>query len=103
GQSLMRQHVGVPPDFMQRLVLRHGVNAKEILKNVRSLSGLGELFGRGLNLLCEREIEYLIEHEWARSADDILWRRTKCGLHMDEDERERAKVFIDTKLKVLYP
>ncbi|MBI4996769.1 MAG: glycerol-3-phosphate dehydrogenase [Rhodocyclales bacterium] len=41
-------------------------------------------FGGGLH---QREVEYCIEHEWARSADDILWRRTKAGLAMTPDER----------------
>ncbi len=103
AQSFMSRHTGVAPDFVGRLVFRHGVNAELILKNIRSMDDLGELFGRGLNLLCEREIDYLIAREWARSADDILWRRTKCGLHMDEAERARVTGFIDQKLKVHYP
>jgi len=53
----------------------------------------------GLNLLCEREIEFLLRDEWALSAEDILWRRTKCGLHMDDAERQRASDFIKMKLK----
>jgi glycerol-3-phosphate dehydrogenase len=101
AKSLMTKHIGVPPDFIERLVLRHGMNASVVLNRVRGMDDLGALFGRGLNLLCEREIEYLIAKEWARSAEDILWRRTKCGLHMDEDERLRAAEFIDGKLKVL--
>ncbi len=100
--GLARQHTGLPPDFIERLVLRHGVNVARILKGARLFDHLGECFGRGLNLLCEREIDYLIADEWARSADDILWRRTKCGLHMDDEERLRAAEFIEAKLKVLY-
>jgi len=97
AKTLMRQHIGVAPDFIARLVARHGVNARVILKTTRSMDDLGETFGRGLNLLCEREIDYLMAHEWAMTADDILWRRTKCGLHMDRDERQRATAFIDRR------
>ncbi len=103
AQALSRQHPGVPPDFIQRLVMRHGTNTAVVLQSARVLADLGELFGRGLNLLCEREIEYLIASEWARSTEDILWRRTKCGLHMDNEERARAGEFIDKKLKAVYP
>jgi glycerol-3-phosphate dehydrogenase len=39
----------------------------------------------------ERELTYLIEHEWARSAEDALWRRTKCGLHMSAAQRRRVE------------
>ena len=63
------------------------------------MDDLGELFGRGLNLLCQREIDYLIDYEWARNADDILWRRTKCGLHMDVAERQRVTAFIEQVLQ----
>lgn len=98
ADALRTQHSGVPPDYIQRLVRRHGDRAARVLQGVRSVAQLGEFFGMGLNMLTEREIEYLIAHEWARSADDILWRRTKCGLHMDADELARARAFIESKL-----
>ena len=52
----------------------------------RQLSDLGAHFGQGLY---EREVEHLVRNEWAASADDILWRRTKLGLRMSEAERSR--------------
>lgn len=45
----------------------------------------GRDFGGGLH---QRDVEYFVEHEWARTADDILWRRTKAGLAMTPAERE---------------
>jgi len=36
------------------------------------------------------ELTYLTQHEWARTADAVLWRRTKCGLHMTEAQRQRV-------------
>jgi glycerol-3-phosphate dehydrogenase len=48
---------------------------------------LGEDYGAGLT---ERELTYLTQHEWARTADAVLWRRTKCGLHMTEAQRQRV-------------
>ena len=48
---------------------------------------LGEHYGAGLT---EREVRYFAEREWARSAEDVLWRRSKCGLHMSEAERGRV-------------
>jgi glycerol-3-phosphate dehydrogenase len=97
-RQLQRAHTGIPPDYIERLVLRHGTATRAVLRNVRALDGLGELFGRGRNLLAEREIDYFIAHEWATSAEDILWRRSKCGLHMDDAERARATAFIEKKL-----
>ena len=62
---------------------------------------LGMLFGAGSTQLSEREIDYCIREEWARKPDDILWRRTKCGLHMDVAERERAAKFIEARVVAL--
>ena len=52
---------------------------------------IGEDFGAGL---CEREIDYLRKEEWAVSADDILWRRTKAGLVLTEAQRARVKAVM---------
>lgn len=99
SNSLIAKHAGVPPDYIRRLVHRHGDRAANVLRGVRNVTDMGEIFGAGRNLLCEREIEFVIHEEWATSADDILWRRTKCGLHMADDERVRAAAFISGKLK----
>ncbi|MGH8672849.1 MAG: hypothetical protein ACREVG_00910 [Burkholderiales bacterium] len=40
--------------------------------------------------LTERELAYFVDHEWARTAEDVLWRRTKAGLHMSEPQRARV-------------
>jgi glycerol-3-phosphate dehydrogenase len=52
---------------------------------------MGEDFGAGLT---EREIDYLRREEWAVSADDILWRRTKCGLPMTAAQREHVAAHV---------
>ncbi len=44
--------------------------------------------------LFEAELRYLIEHEWARSADDVLWRRTKLGLHLDSAQRKAVEEWM---------
>jgi glycerol-3-phosphate dehydrogenase len=97
-RTLASSYNCLPADFVARLVRRHGDRAAQILSGVKRMSDLGECFGLGMNLLCEREIAYLLEHEWARSAEDVLWRRTKCGLHMEVAERLRAASFIEEKL-----
>jgi glycerol-3-phosphate dehydrogenase len=52
----------------------------------------GRDFGGGL---CERDVRYFIEHEWAHEADDILWRRTKAGLKMDADQRHAFTKWLE--------
>ncbi len=99
--TLTKKHPSLPIDYLSRLARRHGSRTERVLNGVRSMSELGELFGAGATLLSEREIDYCICEEWARKPDDILWRRTKCGLHMDVVERARAATFIDARVAVL--
>jgi glycerol-3-phosphate dehydrogenase len=78
---------GLDPHWLARLLRRHGTLSEKILDGAKTGPDLGENFGGGL---CERELAYLIEYEWARAAEDVLWRRTKCGLHMSEAQRRRV-------------
>jgi glycerol-3-phosphate dehydrogenase len=98
-QQAVKKHPGLPIDYLRCLASRHGSRTEELLNGVRSMAQLGEIFGGGATLLSEREIDYCMKQEWARMPDDILWRRTKCGLHMNAAERERAAAFILAKEK----
>lgn len=97
--ALHGQHPRLPPDYLLRLVSRYGTRTPRVIAGAKNVAALGEIFGEGKHMLTAREIDYLITHEWAKTAEDILWRRTKCGLHMDADERERAALFIAQQLK----
>ncbi|MCB1537954.1 MAG: glycerol-3-phosphate dehydrogenase [Rhodospirillales bacterium] len=69
---------------IERLARAYGTRALRILGGAHHPSDLGRDFGAGLY---EAEIAYLCEAEWARTAEDILWRRTKLGLHAGHDTR----------------
>ena len=75
-------------DLVDGIVRRHGSRATRILGEARSIDDLGRHFGAGLT---EREVEYLRQEEWALTAEDILWRRTKCGLHMSDEQRRAVE------------
>ena len=75
------------PHWLARLLRRHGTLAGKILEGAKAEADLGENFGGGLY---ERELVYLIENEWAQAGEDVLWRRTKCGLHMNAAQRNRV-------------
>ena len=64
----------------------YGTRARTIVEDVDGQSDWGEIFGADLT---EREVRYLMEHEWARSADDVLWRRSKLGLRLSAAEARR--------------
>ena len=62
-----------------------------MLGDSRRLQDLGEDLGAGLT---EREAAYLVAHEWAETADDILWRRSKLGLHGGEQLADRTRAWL---------
>ena len=76
------------------------------LMNGRGLSsdwnrhGLRQHTARPSGGITQQRIDFCMQQEWVVKPDDILWRRTKCGLHMDATERERAAAFIRAKAKV---
>ncbi|HRY07238.1 MAG TPA: glycerol-3-phosphate dehydrogenase [Hyphomicrobiaceae bacterium] len=69
----------LPAEMLDGLIARYGTLAVDLLGKARTLADLGEDFGGGLS---QREVLYLRDNEWARTPDDILWRRTKAGLHI---------------------
>jgi len=77
-----------------RLATTYGTRAAEILGTARQKSDLGRQFGAGLS---EREVDYLRRREWAETADDILWRRTKLGLHLTAAERAQLADWLLTQ------
>lgn len=77
----------LPSDLCLRLAASYGTRVHALLEGATSLKDLGEHFGAGLYA---REIEFLQRAEWAYTAEDILWRRSKLGLHMTETQRQRV-------------
>jgi len=84
--SDMRQrYPNMKSDLLRRLCHAYGTRITLILGDGTSPPELGKHFGAGLY---EIEARYLINHEWASSADDIMWRRSKLGVHMSEEEKD---------------
>ena len=78
-----RRHPWLPPAMLHRLVRAYGSELDTMLGGALCLAGLGEDLGAGLT---ERELEWLRREEWARRAEDVLWRRSKLGLHMTPEQ-----------------
>jgi glycerol-3-phosphate dehydrogenase len=74
----------LPPATADRLARAYGTEMIHIIGDAHRLSDMGEDFGGGLTA---REVDHLVAREWARSADDVLWRRTKIGLHTGDATR----------------
>ena len=84
--AFFARYAALPQEMLRGIFRRHGMLAYEVLGDARATGDLGEDFGAGLT---GRELRYFAEREWAASAEDVLWRRTKAGLHMDERRRAR--------------
>ena len=75
----------------ERLCRAYGSRVTTILEGAASAADLGRDFGAGLS---EREVDYLVANEWAETAEDILWRRSKLGLTMTPAEQEALAAYL---------
>jgi glycerol-3-phosphate dehydrogenase len=71
----------LPADLIDRLARLYGTRMARILGAARRIEDLGRHFGGTLTLA---EVRYLVEQEWAREAEDILWRRTRLALALPD-------------------
>ncbi|WAC73881.1 glycerol-3-phosphate dehydrogenase [Roseateles sp. SL47] len=82
--ALGQRHAWLPPALAHRLARAYGGRIGRVLGAADSLQDLGPEIAPGLH---EAELRYLVREEWAQSADDVLWRRSKLGLHYTEAQR----------------
>lgn len=82
--------------WAQRLVRAYGTEAGDVLGNAQSKGDLGIDFGSDLT---EREVEWLIRKEYARSAEDIVWRRSKIGLRLADSQISALDDWIESHLQ----
>ncbi|MGB5864376.1 MAG: glycerol-3-phosphate dehydrogenase [Sulfitobacter sp.] len=75
-----------------RLIRAYGTDARGILGDAKTTDDLGRDFG---NTLTEAEVRHLVDHEYARTADDILWRRSKLGLRFSTAQTADLSTFLD--------
>ncbi|WP_375688426.1 glycerol-3-phosphate dehydrogenase [Pseudooceanicola sp. LIPI14-2-Ac024] len=81
--QLATEYPFLGPDWARRMARAYGTEARQILGEAKEASDLGRDFGQTLT---ERELDWLMEREYALTADDVIWRRTKLGLRMEKHE-----------------
>ncbi|MEX8521364.1 MAG: glycerol-3-phosphate dehydrogenase [Leptothrix ochracea] len=81
----------LPPALRQRLASTYGSRLATLLGSASGLEDLGVEVAPGL---FERELHYLMQETWVRCAEDVLWRRTKLGLHLSAPEREQVALWF---------
>ena len=90
--ELLRDYPFLTLAHANRLAHAYGTRAAKMLGTAKSLVDLGQAFGATLT---EREVRYLVANEWAVSAEDIVWRRSKLGLRLSKDEVAALDAWLD--------
>jgi glycerol-3-phosphate dehydrogenase len=90
-RELAARYPGVPADVRKALLRRHGTRAPRVLDSAGTAADLGKHFG---HTLYAAEVDYFVTQEWACSAEDVLWRRTKCGLHLTAAQRDAVSKYL---------
>ncbi len=88
---LRAAHPFLDERFARRLVRAYGTEAADLLAGAAGAEDLGRCFGWNLTA---REVAWLTDREWARTADDVLWRRSKLGLRLSADEAQALEAWM---------
>lgn len=91
AQSLRQEHPFLNAPWAKRLVRAYGTDARRILAGSRTAEDLGRSFGATLT---EKEVLWLMRHEFARRAEDVVWRRSKLGLRLTTEEIAALDAFM---------
>lgn len=90
-RTLTQQYPYLNTATIRRYVRSYGSRSFLLLKQVQDQDDLGQNFGHGL---FEAEVNYLLTEEWAKSAEDILWRRSKLGLYFNQEQVAALENFV---------
>ena len=93
--TLQTRYAALPAPLLRRLARAYGTRIEQLLGDARTTANLGEDLGGSL---FTREIDYLSANEWASSAEDILFRRSKLGLHVPPDTAARVDAYLAHRL-----
>lgn len=93
--DLAARYPGIGQKLLHRLARHYGTRARLILGQARTETELGRAFGAGLS---EAELRYLVNEEWAMTAEDVLWRRSKLGLQMSAEEISALEAWLASEL-----
>jgi glycerol-3-phosphate dehydrogenase len=93
-RTRQQQYAWLPPALLARYAHAYGTRLGSLLGHCRTRADLGEEIAPGL---FEVELDYLRRHEWALGAEDVLWRRTKLGLHVAPGAGARVDAWLQER------
>lgn len=94
-KSMLTRCAALPTGLVEGIVRRHGSIAIDLIGDAQNINDLGTHFGAGLTA---REVDHFIDREWARTAEDVLWRRSKIGLHLSDAERAAVEDYVNRRI-----
>jgi glycerol-3-phosphate dehydrogenase len=92
--ALQQTYAWLPAKVVARYARAYGTRTHRLLDNKHDLADMGEALAEGLY---EAELDYLVKNEWALCSADILWRRSKLGLHLPADTAQRIDQWLSHK------
>lgn len=95
-ERLQKDYPFLTASWAQRLIRAYGTQAWDVLGSATCTSDLGQDFGEGLT---ENEVRWLMAHEYARDAEDVLWRRSKLGLRLSIEQDEALGQWMQAVLQ----
>ena len=90
-KQLAARYPALPQEYREALLRRHGTRAARVLGEAKTPADLGIHFG---HTLYAAEVDYFVAQEWACTAEDVLWRRSKCGLHLSAAQRDAVAAYL---------
>jgi len=94
-KEMLKKYTKMPIKLMSRYLRCYGTLCENILQGCKGIENLGKCYGSNL---FHRELVYLMEHEWARTAEDVLWRRSKLGLQFSTEQT----TYLDSVMQNYY-
>jgi glycerol-3-phosphate dehydrogenase len=91
ADGLAARYPALQRALLLALAKRHGSLVPQVLGDAATPTDLGRHFG---HTLYAREVDYFLRHEWAHTAEDVMWRRTKCGLHMNLQQKHELVDYV---------
>ena len=89
--ELVRSYPALDSTLLAGYARRYGSRTRDLLGDAKTPADLGEAFG---GALFAREVDWLMREEWAETAEDVLWRRTKRGLHVPPGGSETLALWM---------
>lgn len=95
--DLQKQYSFLPSQMLLRMAKQYGTRIHLVLSEVHSLNDLGHHFEKDCYA---HELEYLVQQEWAKTPEDMLFRRSKWGLHLSQAAQQKIKTWLEQKMSL---